>query len=132
MSNDSVESRAALLRRLNQAIDYHRRWKIGTCTLYVVAILGTLGCSTAATVIASLGREMTTAILAGSTTVLVAIEKSLLFREKWKLHLAVQMKLEALRLRVETTSDGVEVEATNLGRILEEYSSQLPIEPRET
>jgi hypothetical protein len=72
-------------------------------TAYVITTIGTLTCSTAATLFAAAGYNREVAILAGIATVLIGVKKSLLFREKWRLHLSIDTRLQISKARIEFT-----------------------------
>ncbi|HEX3958972.1 MAG TPA: hypothetical protein VHZ03_20480 [Trebonia sp.] len=97
-------------------IRFQRRWQLLSMTFYVAATVGTLLCTSAAGLLAAMHHDQAAAILAGVSTVLVGTEKSLLFREKWRFHLAMRAKLEVLRSAI--ISQGLD--ATSAGKQLGE------------
>lgn len=76
--------------------------------------------------------DTSAAILAAVATVLVGVEKSLLFREKWKFHLTTRTSLELLQTEIVTKGLDKDSAGTRLGEILEGYASNLPVEARGT
>jgi hypothetical protein len=98
--------------------------------IYVCSTVGTIATSTAATLCAALKYSNTAAVLAGCATLLMSVEKSLLFREKWKLHLTTKTALEAVDLDLSTGKITDEQAADELKRIKLEYSHDLPVTPR--
>jgi hypothetical protein len=119
-----------ILKQINGKIVFHRRWKNIVMTLYVFTTVGTVICTFAATILALLGFKLTTSILTGFATILISIEKGLMFREKWKLHLNVYTRLENIRLGLESGVANIDTTVKDTQNILEEYSRELPIEMR--
>ena len=76
--------------------------------------------------------DLAASILAAVATVLVGTEKSLLFREKWRFHLAMRTKLEVLRSAIVTQGIDAAEAGKQLGEIMENYASNLPVEARGT
>ena len=83
-------------------LKFQRRWQLLSMTLYVAATIGTLLSTSAAGVLAAMRYDKAAAILAALSTVLIGVEKSLLFREKWRFHLTIRTKLELLQTEVVT------------------------------
>lgn len=99
-------------------------------TFYVVATVGTLLCTSAAGLLAAMHYDQAAAVLAGISTVLVGTEKSLLFREKWRLHLTMRTKLELLQSAIVTQGLDAAAAGRQLGEIMENYATSLPVEAR--
>lgn len=122
------------LAEINKSIAAHlrfqRRWQRLSMTFYVFATIGTLLSTSAAGLLAAMHHDQAAAILAGVSTVLVGTEKSLLFREKWKFHLAMRTKLELLQSVIVTQGLDAAAAGKQLGEILETYALNLPIEAR--
>lgn len=97
---------------------------------YVVATVGTLVCTSAAGLLAAMHHDQAAAIFAGVSTVLVGTEKSLLFREKWRFHLAVRTKLELLKSAILIQGLDAATAGKQLGEIMESYANNLPVEGR--
>jgi hypothetical protein len=72
------------------------------------------------------------AILAAVTTIAIGVEKSLLFRERWKAHLRIVTQLTNLQIGVQLSHINLKEAAAELGKILNLYAETLPIEARET
>jgi hypothetical protein len=71
------------------------------------------------------------AYLSAATTILVGLEKSMLFREKWKFHLAIATRLSVLFAEIEA---GQVADAKVIGEyssILKAYADSLPIAGRD-
>ena len=115
---------------LDRYIRFHRKWKRITMSSYVFTTIGALAFSAAATIIGALDIGKVASVLAGATTLLIVIENTLLFREKWKLHLLVETRLENIRLNFHTNQLDVQKAIERVTQIIEEYSVELPIEER--
>jgi hypothetical protein len=87
---------------LKEQLRFQRRWQIISMLAYVVSTVGTLLCTSAASLLAASHFEQTAAVLAALSTVLIGVEKSLLFREKWKFHLTMHNKLKLLQADIAT------------------------------
>src|SRR5262245_12268902 len=112
-------------------LKFQRRWRVISMSAYVVTTIGTLVCSAGATYYAASGAANFAAILAAIATILVGAEKSLLFREKWKFHLLMYTKLNALRAKLlldRLTPDEASDEFTSIMTL---YASELPMSARE-
>ena len=109
---------------------FQRRWQLLSMTFYVVATVGTLVCTSAAGLLAAMHHDEAAAIFAGVSTVLVGTEKSLLFREKWRFHLAMRTKLEVLQSAIVTQGLDVTSAGKQLREIMENYATNLPVETR--
>jgi hypothetical protein len=99
-------------------------------TFYVVPTVGTLVCTSAAGLLAAMHHDEAAAIFAGVSTVLVVTEKSLLFRGKWRSHLAMRTKLEVLQSAIVTRGLDVTSAGKQLSEIMENYATNLPVETR--
>ena len=97
---------------------------------YVVATVGTLVCTSAAGLLAAMHHDEAAAIFAGVSTDLVGTEKSLLFREKWRFHLAMRTKLEVLQSAIVAQGLDVTSAGKQLREIMENYATNLPVETR--
>lgn len=111
-------------------LKFQRRWQLLSMTFYVVSTVGTLVCTSAAGVLAALHYGMAAAIFAAVATVLVGVEKSMLFREKWKFHLTIRTQLELLQTEMVTKGLDAVTAGQRLGEILATYASNLPVEVR--
>jgi len=112
-------------------LKFQRRWQLLSMTLYVAATIGTLLSTSAAGVLAAMRYDKAAAILAALSTVLIGVEKSLLFREKWRFHLTIRTKLELLQTEVVTKNLDAKAAGKRLGEIQESYALHLPVEARE-
>jgi hypothetical protein len=119
-------------RVLGDQLRFQRRWQLLSMTFYVTSTVGTLLCTSAAGILAAMHYDVAAAILAAVATVLVGLEKSLLFREKWKFHLTTRTSLELLQTEIITKGLDAASTGARLGEILEKYASNLPVEARGT
>src|SRR5262245_28523970 len=87
---------------------------------------------TSATICAALSRSTYAAILAAAATVFISVEKSMMFREKWRLHLTIYTRLRNLQRSVTLKAIDEQAALARMGSILEEYSAELPIAQRES
>jgi hypothetical protein len=99
--------------------------------LYVFSTIAAVLFTFAATILALLEFKLIISILTGFAAVLISIEKSLMFREKWKLHLGVFTRLENIKLGLESGRVDVDTAVQGIQNIQMEYARDLPIEDRE-
>lgn len=117
---------------LQEAIDFQRKWKTISMTMYAMTTIGIIVCSAAAALIAAVGiHTQLAAVLAAATTVLAGLEKSFLFREKWRLHLTTLAALQGIKLDVDTTTMDPADVVKRIKEVGARYSAELPIMPRE-
>src|SRR5262245_27071068 len=100
MSPDSNNNYANLEAQLNQEITFQRKWKRLTMAAYVTTTFGTIASTTSATIYGALNRSTDAAILAAIATVFISVEKSMMFREKWRLDLTIYTRLRNLQRSV--------------------------------
>jgi len=115
---------------VDSEIAFQKRWKTYCMLAYAVTTIGTIVLTTASTILAAFAESGYAAICAAVATVLIGTEKSLLFREKWKLHLIIFTRLKALKRRVLHSKIDPAQAVEELNRVLENYSSELPIAER--
>ena len=121
----------AFEKELDRQIAFQERWRTLSMSAYVVTTVGTLICSAGATYIAAGGAPAHfAAILSAAATVFVGTEKALLFREKWKFHLAVVTKLKLLKTRMSLRLTPGEEAASQFAEIMTLYASELPMAGR--
>jgi hypothetical protein len=130
LNDDKTNGRLEAL--LNQEIAFQRKWKRLTMAAYVITTFGTIISTTSATICAALNRSTGAAILAPTATVFISVEKSTMFREKWRLHLTIYTRLRNLQRSVTLQAIDKQTALTKMGSILEEYSAELPIAQRES
>jgi hypothetical protein len=133
LDHNLPESRSCdvLEKDLADQLRFQRRWRILSMTAYVGTTVGTLICSSAATYFAAIGVSKIAAVLAALTTILVGIEKSLLFREKWKFHLLMYTKLNVLRAKFLLSRLTPTEASDEFAGIMTMYASELPMAARE-
>jgi hypothetical protein len=128
----SNKTNGTLETLLNQEIAFQRKWKRLTMTAYVITTFGTIISTTSATVFAALSRSTQASILAATATIFISVEKSMMFREKWRLHLTIYTRLRNLQRSVTLKAIDDQTALAKMGSILEEYSAELPIAQRES
>jgi len=101
-------------------------------TAYVANTVVTLFCTTAATYAAARDQTQAAAVFAAVSTILIGLEKSLLFREKWKFHLAIATRLFILTTKMQLESADANTVADEYASILDNYASSIPIAGRES
>ena len=113
---------------------FHNKWRLLTMLAYVTTTIVSIVASTVGGIVAALNAPWSNhvaAALAGLTVIALAIEKSLLFREKWRLHLTVAMELEAVALKFDTNQLDEKTAVDQATEILRSYGHDLPIGPRD-
>lgn len=113
---------------------FHRKWRILTMGAYATTTIISIVAATVGGIVAALDKSWsseTAAALAGITAVALAIEKTLLFREKWRLHLTVMLELDAIELRCETDQINATEAVEKATKILNAYGHDLPIGTRD-
>src|SRR4051794_16628963 len=86
MTDGTNDSLAELIA---QSLTFQRKWQRLSMVAYVVSTVGVLICTTGGTYAAAQENAKVAAVLAAVATILIGLEKSLLFREKWKFHLGM-------------------------------------------
>jgi multidrug transporter EmrE-like cation transporter len=89
---------SVVMNTILRMLQFQRKWRLITMFFYVVTTVGTILCSTGATILGALDMGQQAAILAAIATIFVSTEKSFLFREKWKLHLTIESQLRSIKL----------------------------------
>lgn len=123
-------SESNLLIDIDKSVEYHKFWREVSMWLYVITTVFSLLNTAVGSILAALEYSIPAAIVGASAGVFIGLEKSLKFKEKWKLHLGVLTELENLKLkfkmRLVETKDAV----NELCHILENYSQELPFEEK--
>lgn len=130
MMNDKTNTN--LEASLNQEIAFQRKWKRLTMSAYVITTVGTIICTASATILAALSHSTDAAILAATATVFISVEKSMMFREKWRLHLTNYTRLRSLQRSLTLKAMDEKAALAKMDSILEEYATELPIAQRES
>jgi len=120
-----------LLESIKSQFAFQKKWQRLSMVAYVSSTIGILFCSTLATLTAAKQWSDAAAYLAAATTILVSLEKSMLFREKWKFHLGFANRLSALLASIEAGMIDTAKVVTEYGSILKAYADTLPIAARE-
>jgi sulfite exporter TauE/SafE len=132
---ESLETADAHRDQLEQEVKaqlrFQRRWRLISMSAYVITTVGTILCTVGATFFAVKGLTDLAAILSGIATISVGIEKSLLFREKWKFHLLMHTKLNVLQARMLLGRLTIVEAADEFAAIMGEYAAELPMSARE-
>jgi len=98
--------------------------------LYCFTTVGALLCGFTATILGALNYGVYSSFFAGFGVVMIAVEKSLLFREKWRLHLRINTALRNLKIDLLTGQVNVPKAIERLKETLEQYAADLPFETR--
>ena len=120
-----------VLTSLTNMLRFQRKWRSITMLFYVVTTVGTILCSTGATIFGALDLGQQAAILAAIATIFVSTEKSFLFREKWKLHLTIESQLRSIKLEHDTKQCDISETVDKLQAAMGKYSTELPFAPGE-
>jgi hypothetical protein len=120
-----------LLDQIKECFIFQRRWQLVSMAAYIVTTVGTLLCSTSATLLAAAKYADQAAIMAGLATILIGVEKFLLFREKWRLHLTIATRLRVLESRIQFTKMTKDQIIRQFSETLSLYAEALPIAPRD-
>jgi hypothetical protein len=117
---------------LKHQLAFQKRWQRLSMLAYVSSTVGILFCSTAATVCAARQLSELASYFAAAATILVGLEKSMLFREKWRFHLGMATQLSVLAAQLDAGPVDVTKIVNDYSAILKSYASSLPIAARES
>jgi hypothetical protein len=126
-----MEKQKQLLQTLEDRLAQQLTWRRVMSGAYFVSSAVAIVCAGAATVVSGGGYSTVGAVLAGATTIVLGLEKAMLFREKWSHHLLTYGQLEALRLEYLHAGLTEAETAKRLGSIITQYGANLPVAPRE-
>jgi hypothetical protein len=98
---------------------------------YVVSTIGILVCTTGGTYAAARDNTQIAAALAAVSTILIGLEKSLLFREKWKFHLGIATRLSILEIKLHLPGADTKALTDEYAAILDSYANSVPIARRD-
>jgi hypothetical protein len=129
--NDDPPSQT-LEHLLAEEVAFQKKWRRLTMLAYVGTTLGTILCTSLATVLAALSHSIEASFLAAVATIFIGIEKSFMFREKWRLHLTIYTRLRSLQRSLILKAIDEQVALKRIESILEEYSAELPFAQRES
>lgn len=110
---------------------FQKRWQTISMSSYVSSTIGTLVCTSSSAVLAAESYTHYAAILAAISTVLIGLEKSMLFREKWKFHLLMHTRLKLLEADLSVNAIDEVDAGKRLSEILQSYAMDLPVSSRE-
>jgi hypothetical protein len=130
-SRPATDADTRLAESLKSQLEFQKKWQRLSMLAYVTSTIGVLFCSTMAILAAAKQLNELAAYLSAATTILVGLEKSMLFREKWKFHLAIATRLSVLFAEIEA---GQVADAKVIGEyssILKAYADSLPIAGRD-
>lgn len=116
---------------ITQSLTFQRKWQRLSMVAYVVSTVGVLICTTGGTYAAAQNNAKVAAVLAAIATILIGLEKSLLFREKWKFHLGIATRLSILQTKLRLPGADTKVLVDDYAAILDSYANSLPISGRE-
>ncbi len=121
-----------LLEELDSSIAFQEKWRLIMSVAHT-SMMGIAICSSgAATVVAALGYSTQAAILAGTATTLLGLEKMLMLREKWVHHSSTVARLKSLRLALLHGGKDTKLIAAQFGEVMIEYAGGLPVGQRST
>jgi hypothetical protein len=126
------ESDGKLMESVNCQLAFQRKWQRLSMLAYVLSTIGILFCSTLGTLAAARTWNELAAYLAAIATILVSVEKTMLFREKWKFHLAIATRLSVLLSHIEIGAFPEDKSLDEYSSILKQYADSLPIAARES
>jgi hypothetical protein len=98
----NVTNNDSILSELDKEIRHQRTWRNIMSVCYFSSSALAIALSGSASVVAGLGHSAEAAMLAASATILLGVEKTLMFREKWLFHLSSQAQLHILNLNRST------------------------------
>jgi hypothetical protein len=125
-SDKEDDKKADLLAKLNKEIRFHSFWQSTMMTLYVITATGTVLASTGATVMAALEISVIASILAGIATILISVEKTLLFKKKWRVNLKTYTLLKNLANKLRFDAMELQAALKEFESIALNYSADLP------
>jgi hypothetical protein len=114
-----------------QSLAFQRKWQRLSMSAYAVSTVGIPLCTTGGTYAAARDNTQIAAALAAVSTILIGLEKSLLFREKWKFHLAIATRLSILQIKLRLAGADTKALTDEYAAILDSYANSIPIAGRE-
>lgn len=125
-----MEISERLLQTIDGELATQLKWRRIMSGAYFVTSAVAIMSAGAATVVAGMGYAEMGAVLAGTATVLLGMEKAMLFREKWSHHLSTHARLESLRLEYLHAGLSEAETAKHMGKIVTDYGTNLPVSER--
>lgn len=98
---------------------------------YVVITITIVTASTLATIISAFNCDLWASVCAGIATIFIGADKSLMFKEKWRLHVGIVSRLEALKLALDAGELSVADAVRDVGAAIEMYADELPFPLRD-
>ena len=127
----ATANEAPFLAVLDKQRRFQAQWRRLMMGLYVGTTVGTILATAGATLVAALQYARWAAMLAGLGTVLVSLEKSLLFRERWRLHIKIETLLEGVDVDYRTGRISLEQATASYQSVMADYAEQVPVRSRE-
>ena len=124
------EHKNTVLTYLDECIRFQKKWQVLMMALYCFTTVGALLCGFTATILGALNYGVYASFFAGFGTVMITVEKSLMFREKWRLHLRINTALRNLKMDLLTDQIDIPRAIERLKETLERYVADLPFETR--
>jgi hypothetical protein len=120
-----------LLSTIDKELAFQDKWRRIMSGSYFTGTALALVAGTAATITSGMGHTVWGSVLAGTATTLIALEKTLLLREKWNYHRTTAAELEALKIAHQFGGLDERETAKQLSQLLKDYALKLPVEGRE-
>jgi multidrug transporter EmrE-like cation transporter len=127
----ATATEAPFLAVIDKQRKFQAQWRRLMMSLYVGTTVGTILATASATLVAALDYAKSAAVLAGLGTVLVSLEKSLLFRERWRLHIRIETLLEGVDVDYRTGRISLEQATARYQSVMDDYAEQVPVRSRE-
>ncbi len=128
-SRPPVPVNADIVAGVKQQLAFQRKWQRISATAHVGSTIAILLLTAGATLTAATASlQGYAAYLSAAATVLIGLEKSLLFREKWKFHLGVATRLAVLQAKIEAGALDGDQAVDEYTDILNAYATSLPMD----
>lgn len=116
---------------LTENIQYQNKWRRRMSYFHTLTTVGSIICSTGATISGASGYSLAASVMAAFATVFIGVEKTMMLSEKWGHHLSTETRLRNIQLQFETGQIGQEDCVREIIKAMESYATQLPIENQE-
>ena len=120
-----------VLDDVDAEVKRHKKLRFVTASVYITATCVAITASAVAAILAAFGYGDAAAVSAGTATILMGIEKALLTREKWRVHLSVITALKNVRLKLVAGALKPAEAAEVVCGIRMGYAGELPIGDRD-
>lgn len=124
-------SNGDLLSTIDRELAFQDKWRRIMSGAYFTGTALALVAGTGATITSGMGNTVWGSLLAGTATTLIALEKTLMLREKWNYHRATASELDALKISHQFGGLDEKETAKQLSQLLKDYALKLPVESRE-